>query len=971
MKTSSSGRNGWQGGLASRFIMVMVIGMFLLSGAPCTVPGQRLPSTIDIAGDEQDMTIFGADYGDHLAGFNALAAGDFNGDGIMDIAIGVPFGDGPGNGRSLAGEAYVIFGSPSPPSVIDLSVTSADITIFGADPGDRLGFSLAGGDVNNDGIDDIIVSAVNADGPANGRSLAGEAYIIFGSSNPTATIDLSRTPADVTIFGADAGDCLGGSVASGDVNGDGIDDIIIGAEFADGPGNGRLDAGEAYVILGSSSLPSVVDLANGDQDLTIFAKDVGDRLNSLSSGDVNGDGIADIIIGAQRADGPGDEREDAGEVYIILGSTSLPPIIDLLSRAPDVTIFGADAGDRLGASLASGDINGDGVNDIIIGAVDASGPRNGRRNAGEAYVIFGSGANLPATMDIADGDRDMIIFGADAGDRLGASLASGDVNRDGIDDIVIGAESADGPENRRSNAGEIYVIYGGFRPPPTTDIAKGEQDATIFGADVDGKAGSSLASSDVNGDGVDDIIIGAELANGPDNKRVGAGEAYVILAPALPNAPPVADAGLDQVVTVGGVVELDGSGSSDPDGDPLSFSWRFIARPPGSAAALSDPHVVNPRFTADVEGEYILELTVNDGRGGSDTDQVRIKAITARKGDVDGDGKITILDARLVAEGAIGIRDLSPEQMEAGDVAPPIGELTIIDAQFIAEAAVDLRALGSDTGPGPGADTAAAVGSGRKTRARVKVEIEGKYIALRGTTTIQIVIRRAPTGLAGVQVGPREALRFDPKVIQVRSIKGIQPYQILASKIDNTRGEVKFALISVGGVGVGTRAGAIAELEVEASGVGESPISLSGFDVLADARGQRLDARAQIRIKNGRVKVRGMRAKEGGPIITGIRALPNPLRSSGSGSDSDSDGDRVVEFRVEGLGIEGIRVGIYDLSGRKVFDSGEVSGSTFRWHAVDELGRPLASGVYLYIMLVRGSSGEVLRSGLQKLVILG
>jgi len=488
--------------------------MFATSGM---LFGQRVIDLREVWGD---MRVLGDDAYDD-SGF-AVAYGDINGDGYRDIIIGAPFAD-PLGGDS-AGETYVIFGSRTLPSTIDLDKVSADITICGDDEWDYSGYAVASGDVNGDGYHDIIIGAWFA--KIGIRYSAGETYVIFGSSNPPSIIDLNIQSADITVFGDDEFDYSGFVVASGDVNGDNCDDVIIGAYCAE-PG-GRSYAGETYVIFGSNSPPSTVDLSTESADITIYGDDAYDHCGSaVASGDVNNDGYHDVIIGADGGDPSGGNQ--AGETYVIFGSsfTSPPYTIDLDSQSADITIYGDDYGDYSSQSVASGDVNGDGYHDIIIGAPEAN--YNKWYGAGKTYVIFGS-SSPPTTIDLNSQLADITVYGDDDKDECGSAVASGDVNGDGYHDIIIGAPGADRqfPGLTLWEVGETYVIFGSSFPSPpyTIDLDSQSADITVYGENGGDDSGWSVASGDVTGDAYADIIIGAPWAD--PGGRTSAGETYLL-----------------------------------------------------------------------------------------------------------------------------------------------------------------------------------------------------------------------------------------------------------------------------------------------------------------------------------------------------------------------------------------------------------------------------------------------------------
>ncbi len=479
------------------------------------VPGiaNAQSKTIYLDFGEENIRILGDDT-DDMSGF-AVAKGDINGDGYDDIIIG-----------GSSNETYVIFGSASPAATIDLNSVPVDMIIY--DIG-SLGNSVASGDINGDGYDDVIIGA-RMSGPAPGVG-GGATYVIFGSSSPPGTIDLNSVSADMSIYGDDYGDYFGCSVSSGDINGDGYDDVIAGAFWA-APTVEREYAGETYVIFGSASPPSITNLNDrpSPAGMIIYGDDFEDYSGkSVSSGDINGDGYDDVIIGAYAADPESPVyRDGAGEAYVIFGSTSPSATIDLSSVSADMIIYGDWVYDYSAHSVSSGDINGDGYDDLIIGAPGAD-PAGGYE-AGKTYVIFGS-ASPPSAINLYSSPADMTICGDDSGDQAGYSVSSGDINGDSYDDIIIGAPNYWLPQ-AGFGPGRSYVIYGDDSPPAVKDLQSESANITILGDDVLDFCGHSVAGGDINGDGYDDIIIGAPGADPAGGSK--AGETYVIYSNDLP-----------------------------------------------------------------------------------------------------------------------------------------------------------------------------------------------------------------------------------------------------------------------------------------------------------------------------------------------------------------------------------------------------------------------------------------------------
>ena len=477
------------------------------------------------------VTFYGEETGDAATG---LAKGDFNGDGVLDVVVAAAQADGPQNARPDGGEAYVFLGPFTPGETRDVALGEQDITIFGAAEGDQLGRAVAAADVNGDGLDDLVLGAPFADGPNDQRPDAGETFLLLGARSWPATIDLAADPAAAVAFGEDEEDLASYSLATADVNGDGVHDLLIGAFWADGPDNTRPDAGEAYLVFGSPSWPPTIDLADGGPDVTILGAQAGDRLTeAVAAGDVDGDGVDDLVLPATFASGPENLRPKAGEVYVIPGG-DLRGSYDLAVYQDEITVLGSDEGDQIGHSAAVGDFDGDGIGDMLLGAVSADGPGNGRDLAGEAYLVLSS-ASPPATIDTLEGAEALRVYGADTVDRLGRSVAAGDLNGDGRGDLLLAAPGGDRSEGSLQDAGEIYVIHGRPDLRGALDLAHQAADMVIAGLDsgdvlaTNTFARPSLLSADMDGDGLDDVLASA-VGDGPANDRIDAGEAYILFA---------------------------------------------------------------------------------------------------------------------------------------------------------------------------------------------------------------------------------------------------------------------------------------------------------------------------------------------------------------------------------------------------------------------------------------------------------
>jgi hypothetical protein len=476
----------------------------------------------------------GAAAGD-FAGRSVAAAGDINNDGLDDFIVGAS------GAKGGAGAAYVVFGDAHGlPSSLDLSALKGDngFKLSGFAAKDSAGFAVSSaGDINKDGFDDVLIGAFRAD--ANGAD-SGAAYVVFGKAGGYgANIDLGKLNGTdgFKLSGVAAGDFAGAAVGSaGDVNGDGFEDIIIGADSSDSHG---LNAGSAYVVFGhSGGFGANVDLIDldgtGGFRLTGVLSFDHAGWSVSSAGDMNGDGIDDLLVGGILA---GTYGAYSGAAYVVFGRNSgFSSTIDLnsLDGTNGFVLKGVTQYDSAGWSVASaGDVNGDGFDDVIVSAPYADGVG---RDSGTAYVVFGHGGPFSSSLSLGSlGSNGFVINGTESINYTGFSVSgAGDVNGDGIDDIIIGA-----PNAGSKFYGAAYVLFGqtsGFGGSIDLNNLDAQHGFWVYGDNPSDAAGVAVsAAGDINGDGYDDILVGA---SGADPHGASSGAVTVIYGSADNSGPP-------------------------------------------------------------------------------------------------------------------------------------------------------------------------------------------------------------------------------------------------------------------------------------------------------------------------------------------------------------------------------------------------------------------------------------------------
>ncbi len=443
------------------------------------------------------------------AGFHVAPAGDVDDDGFQDVIVGAWV---DGMAGASAGAAYVVYG-PVTPGVMDLG--DADAKLLGELSGDFAGEGWAGvGDVDGDGFDEFVIGAPGRFPPAQpGVPAPGAAYLFYGTEDRlSGTMSLAR--ADAKLVGESNVDFAGLAVATDtDLDDDGLSDLVVGAPRDSAGGS---VAGAVYIFYGvEERLSGTISLSEADAKLAGAPGDLaGFRLDR--AGDLDGNGLEDLVIGAPAMAGFGGSGTAA--TYVLYGTTErLSGTISLSQTA--ARLVGEQPDDRPGLGVAgAGDLDRDGFDDLVVGADLED---TGGLNAGAAYVFYGSQDRLTGTVSV--GTADAKLIGEAAGDRAGSDVSiAGDLDDDGFDELVVGAF---GHDAAGTDAGAVYVF--------SVEDARlsGLLSLSVASTKLLGEAAGDFAgfavgpAGDVTDDDTDDLMVGARFN---DAGGLDAGVVYVL-----------------------------------------------------------------------------------------------------------------------------------------------------------------------------------------------------------------------------------------------------------------------------------------------------------------------------------------------------------------------------------------------------------------------------------------------------------
>ncbi len=540
-------------------------GISLGTGEAYLILGDDAGWSMNVSLAASDASFQGEDVMDE-AGSAVAGVGDVDGDGYDDFLVGAPY-----NSESdvWAGQAYLVLGRETG-WVHGVSLATADASFLGESGSDAAGWTVAGGDLDGDGLGDLVIGA---QGVFQYPFSAGRVYVVFGQEVGWS-MDTDLSAADASYLGEDGDDeASWGLAVAGDVNGDGYDDLLVGA-----PGNddGGDEAGQAYLLFGrAAGWATGASLSSADASFLGEDEDAWAGFTVAGAGDVDGDGYDDLLVGAPH---DGDAAYEAGQAYLIFGADSGWSMDTSLANA-DASFLGEMAGDQAGYGLAGiGDLDADGYDDFLVGAPFNDESASG---AGQSYLFRGAatGWAMDTPLTSAEGS----LLGESADDNSGRRMAgAGDVDGDGFDDLLIGAPRS---SHAADEAGHAYLILG----VPTCNDGDGD------GYGDPGVYTCPLGDTE-DCDDTDPLVYpdAAEICDGKDNNCNGVipqdeldadgdgvmgceGDCDDDLADTYPGAAEICDGHDNDCDGLLPADEMDGDGDGSPlcadcdDGDPISY----------------------------------------------------------------------------------------------------------------------------------------------------------------------------------------------------------------------------------------------------------------------------------------------------------------------------------------------------------------------------------------------------------------
>ncbi len=536
--------------------------------------GQGVPVDLALDPPETSVTWF-RDAGAGARGVPVIT-GDFNGDGMLDVAA-TPF-SGSTKGRVSNGFLYIVFGDGTLGDRVDVGEYEGPLLlVHGAESYSLFGVEMARADFNGDGIDDIVL------GSSHGvfrdvAEAAGEAVVLLGRPEWGDTVremDLADLPEDQPVkflLGDNTRDRLGSWFSVRDLDANGELDMVVGMDLSNGIDGGLIDSGstviawdfwtahpeEPYIRVGDEATSDALTVVHGRNSVDLFG-----ATNAV--GDFDGNGSLDMVAsagvsrsglffsgpplnyrGSGGGDGPSNNRPDVGETTIFWDAANLRQYRELTQTEPlppdiQTTIIYGALGRYFGEDLIVGDMNGDGTDDLFAGGLTVTNPVTGV-NAGGGYLFEGGqllrGLNV---LDLATPPEDYVIgfFGEEFLGIAGDTNELFDINSDGYDDLFFAIPQGSPPPNQfasRGDAGYTPVFFGGQDFPRLPEIVRTTTSpldssilhATIWAVDAADLFAYSSSFGDLNGDGVPEYVACSMVGDGPSNAFPEAGEYYVI-----------------------------------------------------------------------------------------------------------------------------------------------------------------------------------------------------------------------------------------------------------------------------------------------------------------------------------------------------------------------------------------------------------------------------------------------------------